>query len=137
MMTLAEHMTERIGVSIPDPIMDGRWHSGRGKGLDKVSYVCHHLPKGTLCRYRHWQQGDTCFEWREWDDGCGEYLPADEYQQRKAEAEARATEAERRAAAGYADLLEVLNQLILEADGWNNFYPTEHPYLKQKRIVAM
>ena len=56
MITLQEHMQANIGRAIANPIIDGRWHSGKscdGKGADKISYVGHHLPKGVLVRYRN------------------------------------------------------------------------------------
>lgn len=114
--TLQQHMQANIGVSIADPIIDGRWHSGRGKGKDKISYVGHHLPKGLLVRYRHWKEsGDECFTWKEWGDGQGIHFDAEEYRRRKAEADAKAKASAAQEAKERAELLVILRTIIRES----------------------
>lgn len=132
MITLAEHMQANIGVSIHHPIIDGRWHSGRGQH-GKVSYVGHYLPKGLLVRYRHWKTtGDECFVWKEWE-GQDIYVDADEYRQRKAESAARARAAEQQAEHDKAALLAILQTIISESVPANH----NHPYPAGKRILAL
>jgi phage/plasmid primase-like uncharacterized protein len=132
METLAEHMQANIGASIQDPIIDGRWHSGRGQ-CGKVSYVGHHLPKGLLVRYRHWKTtGDECFTWKEWE-GQNIHFDADEYRQCKTESAARSREAEQQAEHDKAALLAILQTIIKESVPADH----NHPYPAGKRILAL
>ena len=134
-MTLQAHMQANIGKAIANPVIDGRWHSGKssdGKGSDKISYVGHHLPKGVLVRYRHHKQSDECFTWKEWE-GNDNHLDPAEYQQRKAEAEHRAKIAEQQAEAEKARMLAILQTIINESKPADHY----HPYPTAKRIIAI
>ena len=132
--TLQQHMQARIGVSIDNPIIDGRWHSGRGKGKDKISYVGHHLPKGLLIRYRHWKEsGEECFVWREWGDNQGEHIDPIEYRRRREESQAKADAAAQQAAHDRAELLKILQTIIRESVPADH----DHAYPLGKRILAL
>ena len=132
--TLQQHMQARIGVSIDNPIIDGRWHSGRGKGKDKISYVGHHLPKGLLIRYRHWKEsGEECFVWREWGDNQGEHIDPIEYRRKREEAQAKASAAAQQAAHDRAALLKILQTIISESIPADH----DHSYPLGKRILAL
>lgn len=135
MITLQEHMQANIGRAIANPIIDGRWHSGKscdGKGADKISYVGHHLPKGALVRYRNHKQSDQCFVWKEWE-GDDNHLSDAEYQQRKAAADELARLAAQQAEAEKARLLAILQTVITESVPASH----DHPYPLGKRIVAI
>ncbi|PIE01438.1 MAG: hypothetical protein CSA79_00545 [Thiothrix nivea] len=128
--TLQAHMLQHIGVAIDNPVIDGRWHSGRGKGKDKVSYVGHHLPKGMLVRYRHWQKsGEECFTWKEWADGDIRFN-ASEYQRRKAESDRKAVLAAKQADNERARILAICHTVMGESIPAS----PEHPYLSRKCI---
>ena len=135
-MTLQAHMQANIGKAIANPVIDGRWHSGKpsqdGKGADKISYVGHHLPKGTLVRYRNHKQSDECFTWKEWE-GDDNHLSDAEYQQRKAAADELARLAAEQAAAEKARLLEILQTIIKQSKPADH----HHPYIDQKRIISI
>ena len=113
--SLQEHMQANIGVSIADPVIDGRWHSGRGK-LGKISYVGLYLAKGVLVRYRTHAhgQGDVCHVWKEWD-GQDSHIDADEWKQRKAEAQAKLEAAAKAEQAERERLLVILRTIICES----------------------
>ena len=131
--TLQQHMQANIGACIDSPVIDGQWHSGRGKGKDKISYVGHHLPKGLLVRYRHWKEsGDECFTWKEWGDGQGIHFDAEEYRRRKAEADAKAKASAAQEAKERAELLAILQTIIRESAQADH----NHPYPLGKRIIA-
>lgn len=131
-MDLQTHMQANIGASIPDPIINGQWHSGRGK-LGKVSYVGHHLPKGLLVRYRHWKEsGEECFTWTEWE-GNGEYIDPEEYRKRKAEADHKSKIAAEQAGRKRNALLEKLVTIWAES----HTAAINHPYADQKCIFPM
>lgn len=136
MITLQSHMQANIGRAIANPIIDGRWHSGKpaqdGKGADKISYVGHHLPKGVLVRYRHHKQSDRCYLWREWD-GSNNHLSAEDYQQRKAQADELARLAAQQAEAEKARLLAILQTIIKQSKPADH----HHPYIDQKRIISI
>lgn len=135
MNTLQNHMIANIGASIANPQIDGQWHSGHtadGKGADKISYVGHYLPKGLLVRYRHHRQGNECFTWKEWE-GQNIHFDAAEYLQRKAQAEAKAREAEVQAAQAKAALMTILTDIIVKSVPANH----NHPYALGKRIIAI
>ena len=108
MITLQEHMQAHIGRAIANPIIDGRWHSGKpsqdGKGADKISYVGHYLPKGALVRYRNHKQSDQCYLWTEWA-GNNDCLTDADYERRKAVADESARLAAQQADAEKARLL--------------------------------
>ena len=135
MITLQEHMQANISRAIANPIIDGRWHSGKscdGKGADKISYVGHYLPKGVLVRYRHHKQSDQFFVWKEWE-GNDNHLSDAEYQQRKAQADALALQAVIKAEAEKARLLSILQTIVRESKPADH----DHPYPLGKRIVAI
>lgn len=135
MITLQEHMQANISRAIANPIIDGRWHSGKscdGKGADKISYVGHHLPKGVLVRYRNHKQSDECFTWKEWE-GDDNHLSDAEYQQRKAAAEELARLAAQQAEAEKARLLAILQTIIKQSKPADH----HHPYIDQKRIISI
>ena len=132
--TLQQHMQANIGVSIDNPIIDGRWHSGRGKGKDKISYVGHHLPKGLLIRYRHWKEsGEECFVWREWGDGQGEHIDPTEYRRKREEAQAKSDAAAQQAERERSELLKILQTIIRESVPADH----DHAYPLGKRILAL
>ncbi|EIJ33555.1 hypothetical protein Thini_0930 [Thiothrix nivea DSM 5205] len=132
-MNLQAHMQANIGDAIASPVIDGKWHSGRGKGKDKISYVGHYLPKGMLVRYRHWKEsGEECFTWREWGNSQDELDPT-EYRRKREEAQARADAAARQAEAERAELLAILQTIIRESAPADH----DHPYPLGKRIIAM
>lgn len=132
METLQQHMQTNIGVSIDNPIIDGTWHNGRGKGRDKIGYVGHYLPKGLLVRY-HNHKTDEIHVWREWGDGAGEYIDPAEYRRRREDAAAKAQAAAIIASAERARLLGILQQVISESVPADH----NHPYPLGKRIVAI
>lgn len=131
--SLQEHMQANIGVSIADPIIDGRWHSGHGK-LGKISYVGLYLAKGVLVRYRTHAhgQGDVCHTWKEWE-GTDQHFDADEWKQRKAEAQAKADEAAKAEQAERERLLTILQAVIRES------IPADinHAYARKKLIYPI
>ncbi len=131
--SLQDHMQEHIGISIADPVIDGRWHSGRGK-LGKVSYVGLYLAKGVLVRYRTHAhgQGDTCHVWREWE-GTDQHFDADEWKQRKAEAQAKLEAAAKAEQAEREHLLTILQTIIRESVPASH----GHSYPSGKRILAL
>lgn len=132
--TLQQHMQANISASIDNPVIDGRWHSGRGKGKDKISYVGHHLPKGLLVRYRHWKEsGEECFVWKEWGNEQGEYIDPDEYRQRRQEAQAKADAAAAIEAAERARLLGILQTIISESAPASH----GHTYIERKLILSI
>ncbi|MEB4591235.1 toprim domain-containing protein [Candidatus Thiothrix sp. Deng01] len=132
MMTLQQHMLENIGVSIDNPVIDGTWHNGRGKGRDKVGYVGHYLPKGLLIRY-HNHKTDEIHVWKEWDGGQGEYIDPLEYRRKREEAQAKADAAAQQAERERLALLAILQTVITES------VPASHdlPYPLGKRILAL
>jgi phage/plasmid primase-like uncharacterized protein len=133
--TLQDHMQVNIGMAIRNPIIDGGWHSGRcgdGKGADKISYVGHYLPKGLLVRYRDQHAQDSFYVWREWE-GKGDFIPDNEYQQRKAEAAAAAQAANLRASVERADLLAILQIIFTESVPASH----NHPYISGKLITPI
>lgn len=135
MITLQEHMQANIGRAIANPIIDGRWHSGKscdGKGADKISYVGHYLPKGLLVRYRHHKSGNECHVWKEWE-GQSVQFDAAEYQQRKAQAVAAAQAASLLAGMEKSRVLGILQTVITESVPASH----DHPYPLGKRIVAI
>lgn len=135
MITLQSHMQANIGRAIANPIIDGRWHSGKscdGKGADKISYVGHHLPKGVLVRYRNHKQSDQCFVWKEWE-GDDNHLSDADYQQRKAQAVAAAQAASLLAGMEKSRVLGILQTVITESVPASH----DHPYPLGKRIVAI
>lgn len=131
--TLQQHMQANIGISIADPVIDGRWHSGHGK-LSKVSYVGLYLAKGVLVRYRTHAhgQGDTCHVWREWE-GTNPHFDAEEWLKRKAEAQAKADEAAKADTAERERLLTILQAVILESAPAD----INHPYARKKLIYPI
>ncbi len=136
MTTLQANMNETIGQAIANPVIDGRWHSGKpaqdGKGADKISYVGHYLPKGLLVRYRHHKSGDECHVWKEWE-GQSIHFDAAEYQQRKAQADALARQAEATAAAEKSRVLAILQTIITESVPASH----DHEYSLGKRILSL
>ena len=132
MMTLQQHMLENIGVSIDNPIIDGTWHNGRGKGRDKVGYVGHYLPKGLLVRY-HNHKTDEIHVWKEWDGGAGEYIDPLEYRRKREEAQAKADAAAQQAERDLAALLAILKTVIRESVPADH----SHSYPLGKRILAL
>lgn len=132
MMTLQQHMLDTIGVSIDNPVIDGTWHNGRGKGKDKIGYVGHYLPKGLLVRY-HFHKTDEIHVWREWDGGAGEYIDPLEYRRKREEAQAKADAAAQQSERDRAALLAILQTVI------NESVPADHnhPYPLGKRILAL
>lgn len=131
-MDLQSHMQANIGASIPDPIIDGGWHSGLGK-LGKISYVGHHLPKGLLVRYRHWKEsGEECFTWTEWE-GKGEYIDPEEYRKRKAEADQKAKIAAEKATKERRALLDRVLTIWAES----HKAATNNPYTDKKCIFPI
>ncbi|HPQ95462.1 MAG: toprim domain-containing protein [Thiothrix sp.] len=124
-------MLAHIGAAIPDPIINGHWHSGRGK-LDKISYVGHYLPKGILVRYRDHRVPDVFHVYKEWE-GSSEYLPSDEYRQRKAQADTRAKAAAEDAALAAAATLDKLEGIWASSPKAD----LEHPYTDSKCIIPI
>ena len=137
MMTLQQHMLDTIGQAIANPVIDGRWHSGKpaqdGKGADKISYVGHYLPKGLLVRYRHHKSGDECHTWKEWDGGAGEYIDPLEYRRKREEAQAKADAAAQQSERDRAALLAILQTVISESVPADH----NHSYPLGKRILAL
>ena len=131
--TLQQHMMANIGISIADPVIDGRWHSGRGK-LSKVSYIGVYTPRGLLVRYRNYAsgQGDQCFVWKEWGDKR-EVIDPLEYRRKREEARAKSDEAAQRAERDRAELLAALSTLISESIPASH----DHQYVAGKRILAL
>lgn len=132
MTTLQQHMLDTIGVSIDNPIIDGTWHNGRGKGRDKVGYVGHYLPKGLLVRY-HNHKTDEIHVWKEWDGGQGEYIDPTEYRRKREEAQAKADAAAQQAERDRAALLAILQTVISESVPASH----DHSYPLGKRILAL
>ena len=132
MITLQQHMLENIGVSIDNPIIDGTWHNGRGKGKDKIGYVGHYLPKGLLVRY-HNHKTDEIHVWKEWDGGAGEYIDPLEYRRKREEAQAKADAAAQQSERDRAALLAILQTVITESVQADH----NHPYPLGKRILAL
>ena len=132
MMTLQQHMLENIGVSIDNPIIDGNWHNGRGKGKDKIGYVGHYLPKGLLVRY-HNHKTDEIHAWKEWDGGQGEYIDPLEYRRKREEAQAKADAAAQQSERDRAALLAILQTVISESVPADH----NHQYPLGKRILAL
>lgn len=132
MMTLQQHMLENIGVSIENPVIDGTWHNGRGKGRDKIGYVGHYLPKGLLVRY-HFHKTDEIHVWREWDGGRGEYIDPLEYRRKREEAQAKADAAAQQSERDRAALLAILQTVISESVPADH----NHSYPLGKRILAL
>ena len=137
MTTLQQHMQASIGQAIANPVIDGRWHSGKpaqdGKGADKISYVGHYLPKGLLVRYRHHKSGDECHVWKEWDGGAGEYIDPLEYRRKREEAQAKADAAAQQAERDRVALMAILQTVITESVPADH----NHPYPLGKRILAL
>ena len=137
MTTLQQHMQASIGQAIANPVIDGRWHSGKpaqdGKGADKISYVGHYLPKGLLVRYRHHKSGDECHVWKEWDGGADEYIDPTEYRRKREEAQAKADAAAQQAERDRAALLAILQTVISESVPASH----NHQYPMGKRILAL
>lgn len=131
--SLQEHMQTHIGISIANPIIDGHWHSGRGK-LGKVSYVGLYLAKGVLVRYRTHAhgQGDVCHTWKEWE-GTDQHFDAEEWLKRKAEAQAKADAAAKADTAERERLLTILQAVIRES------VPADinHAYARKKLIYPI
>ena len=132
METLQQHMQANIGVSIDNPIIDGTWHNGRGKGKDKIGYVGHYLPKGLLVRYHNHKTGEI-HVWREWEGGQGEYIDPTEYRRKREEAQAKASAAAQQAAHDRAALLKILQTIISESVPADH----DHAYPLGKRILAL
>lgn len=132
MTTLQQHMLDTIGVSIDNPIIDGTWHNGRGKGKDKIGYVGHYLPKGMLVRY-HNHKTDEIHVWREWDGGQGEYIDPLEYRRKREESQAKADAAAQQSERYRAALLAILQTVITESVPADH----NHPYPLGKRILAL
>jgi Uncharacterized protein conserved in bacteria len=132
METLQQHMQANIGVSIDNPVIDGTWHNGRGKGKDKIGYVGHQLPKGLLVRY-HNHKTDEVHVWKEWEGGQGEYIDPTEYRRKREEAQAKADAAAQQAERDRGALLAILQTIITES------VPADpnHPYPLGKRILAL
>ena len=131
-MTLQQHMLENIGVSIDNPVIDGTWHNGRGKGKDKIGYVGHYLPKGLLVRY-HSHKTDEIHVWKEWEGGQGEHIDPLEYRRKREEAQAKATTAAQQAERDRAALLAILQTVITESVPADH----NHPYPLGKRILSL
>lgn len=131
-MTLQQHMIENIGLSIDNPIIDGTWHNGRGKGKDKIGYVGHYLPKGLLVRY-HNHKTDEIHVWKEWDGGQGEYIDPLEYRRKREEAQAKADAAAQQAERDRAALLAILQTVITESVPASH----DHPYTAKKLILSI
>ena len=132
MMTLQQHMLENIGLSIDNPIIDGTWHNGRGKGKDKIGYVGHFLPKGLLIRY-HNHKTDEIHVWKEWDGGQGEYIDPLEYRRKREEAQARADAAAQQSERERAALLAILQTIISESVPASH----DHAYTAKKLILSI
>ena len=132
MITLQQHMLENIGVSIDNPIIDGTWHNGRGKGKDKIGYVGHYLPKGLLVRY-HSHKTNEIHVWKEWEGGQGEYIDPLEYRRKREEAQAKADAAAQQSERDRAALLAILQTVITESVQADH----NHPYPLGKRILAL
>ena len=132
MISLQQHMLENIGVSIDNPVIDGTWHNGRGKGKDKIGYVGHYLPKGLLVRY-HFHKTDEIHVWKEWEGGQGEYIDPLEYRRKREEAQAKADAAAQQSERDRAALLEILQTVITESVPADH----NHPYPLGKRILAL
>lgn len=130
--TLQQHMQARIGVSIDNPIIDGTWHNGRGKGKDKIGYVGHYLPKGRLVRYHNHKTGEI-HVWKEWGDGQVEHIDPTEYRRKREEAQAKADAAAQQAAHDRAELLKILQTIISESIPADH----DHSYPLGKRILAL
>lgn len=134
-VTLQEHMQACVGVSIANPVIDGCWHSGRacdGKRADKISYVAHQLAKGLLVRYRDHREPDTFHVFRGWEENRGA-LATDEFRQNRAEAIAKAREAQARTTHEASRLLACLQSIMAESIAVS----IRHPYLEQKKIVPV
>lgn len=131
MNSLQNHMIANIGVSIDNPVIDGTWHNGRGKGKDKIGYVGHQLPKGLLVRY-HNHKTDEVHVWKEWE-GQNILFDAADYQQRRAAAQAKADAAAQQAERDRVALLAILQTIITES------VPADpnHSYPLSKRILAL
>ena len=132
MMTLQQHMLDTIGISIDNPVIDGTWHNGRGKGKDKIGYVGHYLPKGLLIRY-HNHKTDEIHVWKEWEGGAGEYIDPLEYRRKREEAQAKADAAAQQSERDRAALLAILRTVITESAPADH----NHPYPLGKRILAL
>ena len=132
MMTLQQHMLDTIGVAIDNPIIDGTWHNGRGKGKDKIGYVGHYLPKGLLVRY-HNHKTDEIHVWKEWDGGQGEYIDPLEYRRKREEAQAKARAAEQAASTEKVRILAVLQAVISESVPASH----DHTYITRKLIIPI
>jgi phage/plasmid primase-like uncharacterized protein len=132
METLQQHMQAHIGVSIENPVIDGTWHNGRGKGRDKIGYVGHYLPKGLLVRY-HNHKTDEIHVWKEWEVGQGEYIDPLEYRRKREEAQAKADAAAQQSGRDRAALLAILQTVITESVPADH----NHPYPLGKRIIAL
>ena len=132
MITLQQHMLDTIGVSIDNPVIDGTWHNGRGKGKDKIGYVGHYLPKGLLVRY-HFHKTDEIHVWKEWEGGQGEHIDPLEYRRKREEAQAKADAAAQQSERDRAELLAILQTVITESVPADH----NHPYPLGKRILAL
>jgi phage/plasmid primase-like uncharacterized protein len=132
METLQQHMQAHIGVSIENPVIDGTWHNGRGKGKDKIGYVGHYLPKGLLVRY-HNHKTDEIHVWKEWESGQGEYIDPLEYRRKREEAQAKADAAAQQSGRDRAALLAILQTVITESVPADH----NHSYPLGKRILAL
>ena len=133
--SLQEHMQVNIGGSIANPVIDGCWHSGRacdGKTADKISYVGHYLPKGLLVRYRDQRTPDVFHIFKEWE-GQSIHFDAAEYQQRRAEAQAKADAAAIMAQAEKVRVLAVLQAVIKESVPAS----PDHGYIARKLIIPI
>jgi phage/plasmid primase-like uncharacterized protein len=131
METLQQHMQAHIGVSIENPVIDGTWHNGRGKGKDKIGYVGHYLPKGLLVRY-HNHKTDEIHVWKEWDSE-GEHIDPLEYRRKREEAQAKADAAAQQSGRDRAALLAILQTVITESVPADH----NHSYPLGKRIIAL
>lgn len=132
MITLQDHMIANIGVSIDNPVIDGTWHNGRGKGKDKVGYVGHYLPKGLLVRY-HNHKTDEIHVWKEWEGGQGEYIDPLEYRRKREAAQAKADAAAQQSERDRAELLAILQTIITESVPASH----DHPYTAKKLILSI
>lgn len=132
MITLQQHMLDTIGVSIDNPIIDGTWHNGRGKGKDKIGYVGHYLPKGRLVRY-HNHKTDEIHVWKEWEGGQGEYIDPLEYRRKREEAQARADAAAQQSEREKLALLAILQTVITESVPASH----DHAYTAKKLILSI
>ena len=132
MITLQQHMLDTIGVSIDNPIIDGAWHNGRGKGKDKIGYVGHFLPKGLLVRY-HNHKTDEIHVWKEWEGGQGEYIDPLEYRRKREEAQAKADAAAQQSEREKLALLAILQTVISESVPADH----NHSYPLGKIILAL